>query len=214
MPRPRAFDDAHALDAAVACFWRHGLEGASVRDLGAAMGIAGASLYNAFGDKRSLFLMALERYAETNLRPRIARLEADTSPRAAIAAFVDELISRSLDDPERRGCLLINTALEAAASDPEIRDTVARYFQDIEAFFAGRLSAARALGEIPATLASNDMAGLLLGLVIAVRVRVRAGAGRAELEGMVRPALAMLGVAPKRRRGAVRRSRPFQHREK
>ena len=41
-----------ALDAAMDCFWRDGYEASSVRDLAARMGITGASLYNAFGDKR------------------------------------------------------------------------------------------------------------------------------------------------------------------
>ena len=55
MARPREFDEGEALDAAMDCFWRDGYEATSVRDLAARMGITGASLYNAFGDKRSLF---------------------------------------------------------------------------------------------------------------------------------------------------------------
>ena len=59
MARPREFDESAALDAAVDCFWREGYEATSVRDLAARMGITGTSLYNAFGDKRSLFRQAL-----------------------------------------------------------------------------------------------------------------------------------------------------------
>ena len=64
MARPREFDEADALDAATDCFWRDGYEATSVRDLAARMGITGASLYNAFGDKRSLFREVLQRYAD------------------------------------------------------------------------------------------------------------------------------------------------------
>jgi Bacterial regulatory proteins, tetR family len=46
MARPREFDEEAALDAAVQCFWANGYEGASIRELAASMGIAGASLYN------------------------------------------------------------------------------------------------------------------------------------------------------------------------
>ena len=79
MARPREFDEASALDAAMDCFWKDGYEATSVRDLAARMGITGASLYNAFGDKRSLFREVLQRYAERAMRERIARLESTSS---------------------------------------------------------------------------------------------------------------------------------------
>ena len=45
-----------------------------MRDLAEHMGIGGASLYNAYGGKRTLFVAALERYANRSSRERIARL--------------------------------------------------------------------------------------------------------------------------------------------
>src|ERR1700719_853818 len=74
MARPREFDHGAALDAAMDCFWRDGYEATSVRDLAASMGITGTSLYNAYGDKRTLFGHALRRYTERSTRERIARL--------------------------------------------------------------------------------------------------------------------------------------------
>src|SRR5277367_1873350 len=56
MARPREFDEAAVLDAAIEKFWQRGYEATSVRDLADEMNIAGASLYNAFGDKRSLYV--------------------------------------------------------------------------------------------------------------------------------------------------------------
>ncbi|MDX2156036.1 MAG: TetR/AcrR family transcriptional regulator [Hyphomicrobiaceae bacterium] len=193
MARPRTFDNDTVLDAAVGCFWRHGLEGTSVRELAHEMGLSGPSLYNAFGDKRALFMQALERYASTVLRERIGRLEAMTSPAAAIEAFFEELIDRSLGDPERRGCLLINSALEAAPHDPEIAKVVSTYFAEIESFLRTRIEVAQMAGEVPATLDAADMGRLLLGVLIAIRVLARTGAERKQLAGMARPALDLLG---------------------
>ena len=70
MARPREFDEAAALDAAMNCFWRDGYEATSIRDLAAQMGITGASLYNAFGDKRTLFRAVLRRYRRQSAGPR------------------------------------------------------------------------------------------------------------------------------------------------
>ena len=120
MARPREFDEAAVLDAAIEKFWQCGYEATSVRDLAEEMDIAGASLYNAFGDKRAVFTAALVRYCDQSPRARIKRLEATQPPRHAIREFIEEIIQRSLSDPERRGCLLINSALEIAPHDREL----------------------------------------------------------------------------------------------
>src|SRR6202046_927822 len=63
MGRPREFDTDAALEKAMRLFWAKSYEGTSVADLTEALGISRPSLYAAFGDKRSLFRAALERYA-------------------------------------------------------------------------------------------------------------------------------------------------------
>ena len=68
MGRLKAFDEDQVLDRAVDCFWLRGYEATSVRDLADRMGIGGTSLYNAYGDKRALFIAALARYAERSMR--------------------------------------------------------------------------------------------------------------------------------------------------
>ena len=74
MPRPREFDEPTVLEAAMRCFWNRGFEQTSMRDLAGEMGITSASLYNAFGDKRSLYRRALDYYLEQSVRDRVARL--------------------------------------------------------------------------------------------------------------------------------------------
>jgi len=192
MARPREFDEATALEAAMDCFWRDGYEGTSVRDLAARMGITGTSLYNAFGDKRSLFRQSLQRYAERSTRERIARLEATLPPKQALRAFLGEIVERSLDDSDRRGCLLVNSALEIAPHDRELGAEVAARLAEIEAFFCRALAAAQADGSVPPDRDSTDHARLLLGVTLGLRVLARSNPNRELLEGMVRPALALL----------------------
>jgi TetR/AcrR family transcriptional repressor of nem operon len=191
LARPREFDEADALDAATDCFWRDGYEATSVRDLAARMGITGASLYNAFGDKRSLFREVLQRYAERSTRERIARLESTLPPKQAVRAFLGEIVERSVDG-DRRGCLLVNTALEIAPHDSELGAEVAAHLGEIEAFFRRAITAAQAEGSVPPERDPADLARLLLGVTLGVRVLARSKPQRELLEGVVRPALALL----------------------
>lgn len=192
MARPREFKEDKVLDEAIECFWRHGLEATSMRTISEATGLNQPSLYNAFGDKRALFATSLERYATRSMRERIARLDRSHSPKDAIRAFFRELISGTLSDPDRRGCLIVNSALEVAPHDAGLRAVIASYLGEIESFFLRSLQRARHDGDLAPAVDPKDAARLFLGILLGVRVAARAKPDRALLEGMVRPALALL----------------------
>jgi TetR/AcrR family transcriptional repressor of nem operon len=84
------------------------------------MGITAASLYNAFGDKRSLFKLALGRYIETGIEVRVIR-ERQSTVRAIDVLFKD-IVDHSIRDKNRKGCLLVNSALELGDDDTELRE--------------------------------------------------------------------------------------------
>jgi TetR/AcrR family transcriptional repressor of nem operon len=192
MARPREFDEKEVLDAAVQCFWARGFEATSVRDLADRMGITGASLYNAFGDKRALYRRALDHYVKASFGDRVGRFEGKLAPRAAIEAFFREIIERSLDDPARKGCMLVNSALEVAPHDPDFLQAVSDVLRQVEAFFRRCVVAGQADGTISSAQASDDLARLLLGVLLGIRVLARTRPERPLLEGMLRPALALL----------------------
>ncbi|RAV32853.1 helix-turn-helix domain-containing protein [Corynebacterium heidelbergense] len=60
MGRNRTFDTAEVLASARVAFERSGYHGTSIGDLLSATGIQRASLYQAFGSKRGVFLAALK----------------------------------------------------------------------------------------------------------------------------------------------------------
>jgi TetR/AcrR family transcriptional repressor of nem operon len=206
MARFKAFDEDHAIDAAVDCFWARGYEATSVRDLADSMGIGSASLYNAYGDKRSLFTRSLERYANRSMRERIARLEAIYSPHEAIAAFLAEIIDRSLSDPDCKGCLLVNSALDVAPHDADIGKMVARYLDEIRDFFFRNLKAARAAGKVAKNIDAEALSAHFLGVVLGIRVLARTGARRKLLASVAQPGLELLALPakPRRRRRTTR----------
>ncbi|MDF2119530.1 TetR/AcrR family transcriptional regulator [Roseiarcaceae bacterium H3SJ34-1] len=193
MARPRKFDEADVLDMAAEAFWTKGFEATSTRDLTECTGLTQSSIYAAFGDKRGLFLRALKHYFDRVLHERIARLEV-LRPGQAIGDFFTEVIERSLADPRHRGCMLVNTALEATPDDPELQRYVAQETVMIEDFFKRCIAAGQASGEFPADRSAADGARHLLAVLLGLRVLVRVRPDAALLTGLVSPALATLGL--------------------
>lgn len=192
MARPREFDEAAALEAAMECFWRRGYEATSLRDLTASMGLTAPSLYNAFGGKQELFTRALGCYLDRTTRDRLRRLEQSLAPRAALHRFFTEIIEHSIGDRQRKGCFLVNSALEIAPHDAECRAVITEQFNEIEAFFRRCILKAQADKTVSSDVDAGDTARLLLGVLLGVRVLSRTKPERAVMEGVVRPALAML----------------------
>jgi TetR/AcrR family transcriptional repressor of nem operon len=195
MARPREFDETAVLEAAMNCFWAQGFEQTSVRDLAEQMGITGASLYNAFGDKRSLYRQAFVHYLAETVRARVARLEK-LPPAMAVRAFFEEIIERSVDDKQRRGCMLVNAALELAPYDPEFQRLVTEEMVFIEAFFRRCIEAGQKDDSITDTRPADELAKLLLSVLLGIRVLARTRPQREVLEGAANGALALLGKAP------------------
>ena len=186
-------------------FWADGFAATSVRDLGEAMGLGQASVYNAFGDKRALFTQCLDRYLDANMRARIARMKQSFPPRRAIEAFLAEIVERSLES--RLGCLLANAALEVAPHDPEIAAVVAERMDELEAFFRHCVIAGQRDGSISPDIEATDTARLLLTTVMGLRVLARGFPNRAVLEGAARQALSILGKPRPQRKRATRLNR-------
>jgi TetR/AcrR family transcriptional repressor of nem operon len=195
MARPREFDEEAVLDAAVQCFWTRGYEATSIRDLIKETGVTGASLYNAFGDKRALYQKALDRYVEDGIGERISRCER-LVPREAIRSFFADILQRSLTDRQHKGCLVVNAALEVAPKDAEFQKALAAVLLRIEIFFFNCVEAGQADASISQSLPAANLARHLLGVLMGLRVLARVRPERALLEGLVKTALVLLEPSP------------------
>jgi TetR/AcrR family transcriptional repressor of nem operon len=191
MARPREFDEETVLDAAMRCFWDRGYQATSVRDLVDKTGITGASLYNAFGDKRALYRKALDRYVDDSIADRLRRC-AELAPREAIGTFLAEILKRSLADREHKGCLLVNAAVEVAPHDPEFQEAIAEVLIRIERFFLKCVKAGQTDGTISRSLPAEQLARHLLGVLMGIRVLARVRPERALMEGIASAALTLL----------------------
>src|SRR6204780_3513984 len=107
MARPREFDRNAAVQRAMSVFWRKGYAATSTDDLMRAMDIGRQSMYDTFGDKRALFLKALEVYVTESVRSTSVELQTPGSPLASIRrALVHFAERRDLSSTD--GCMGMN----------------------------------------------------------------------------------------------------------
>ncbi len=171
MPRGRKpqFDRQEVVEKASAFFWQKGYEATGMSELVEHLGIGRQSLYNTFGDKRSLYIEALQFYFDG--RTRLANeIFARPGPRLE---RLGELLMAIVDaDSEcgHPGCLLGNTVAEFGGRDAEIEEILGSYLDGFRGLIEALLEEARALGELseessPPTIARSLLVmtqGLLL----------------------------------------------------
>lgn len=148
MARHKEFNREAALVKAIETFWRSGYEGTSMQDLVESMGINRGSLYDTFKDKRSLFLEAVTYYEATVVDSLVKSLEASSASKQTIIDYFNDLIDCIQADPEHRGCLITNTAIELCAHDPETEKRINSNFQRIEQAFYQALLKGQSRGGI------------------------------------------------------------------
>ncbi len=192
MPWKATFDTDCALKSAMEVFWEKGFEATSMSDLTDAMGINKGSLYNSFGGKRSLFVKVLMKYDVENRREVLAQFEALDDPLRSISSLFDAIIDESLSDKDRKGCLLVNTALELPAHDGEIRAIVSAGFRDVEGFFRRSIEIAKGRHEVSEAVPPSETAKALLTLVVGLRTLARGVFDESDLHAIKNQALALL----------------------
>ncbi len=192
MARPRQFDEQVALEVAMNRFWEHGYERTTVRDLSDQMGVTLSSFFNAFGDKRSVFERALQLYILEVVGSLTAHFDEDAPPLAILERFFADLIDKSLEDPDNKGCLLVNSAVEVVPHDAAFRDVVVQMMARFEKSFEKLVRRGQRQGTVNVALSPKEMAKLLLALMVSLRLLVRARPERALLEGAIRPVFMLL----------------------
>ena len=127
MPRPRGFDEAEVLRAAMMVFWRDGYDATTYRALEAETGVGVRSMHNTFGEKDRLFVRVLRLYREQ--AEKVVNAAFATPGLAAIAGFFDAMAAAQSDagDVSAAGCLMVNTVFELGQMPEEIAAEVAAY---------------------------------------------------------------------------------------
>jgi TetR/AcrR family transcriptional repressor of nem operon len=157
--RPRKFEEDLVLNAAMHAFWNQGYEGTSLKDLCSATGLHKGSLYQAFGDKHQLFLKSLKYYMEQSFKEVAASAYLHDSPMANLRSLLNEITTKCI---EGEGCMVINSLVEMAPHDQEVKQMIDQSYAMKQRFLTDLIDRAQRDGEITIKQDPDRLAAVLM----------------------------------------------------
>ncbi len=173
-------------------FWTRGYHATSLTDLLDGTRLSRGSLYKAFGDKKSLFLKALDCYAEAGLQELGDTLAAPGPVKRAIRAALTIYVPLSSGHTGRRGCMVMATAAEMLPHDAEVGTRVQDTFRRIQALLVTAVRRGQGSGEIAIHQDAQDIARFLVCQIEGMRLLGKVGATLPEMAAVVEAAMRSL----------------------
>ncbi|HTF52672.1 MAG TPA: TetR/AcrR family transcriptional regulator [Pseudonocardia sp.] len=152
-------------------FWEHGYGAASLALLQAATGLSKSSMYETYGSKRGLFERAAQSYLREIAEPMLIAMEADGSGKQELADYFLTLAATIRASPPhaaKRGCLMINTAMELDDLDAQATQMVHSWRHRVrEAIF----QSLKPIGSVRDRAATADLlTASHIGLLVTARI--------------------------------------------
>ncbi|MDA8870773.1 TetR/AcrR family transcriptional regulator [Rhizobiaceae bacterium] len=187
--RPLSFDRDAALEQAMLTFWRHGYETSSIADLTTAMGITAPSLYTAFGDKRRLFLEAVELYrGGPEAAPDMIASASDAHD--AARALLEGAVERFTGRKTPKGCLMATATSSCSAASADVQASLAAIRIDTEARLRARIDQDVNSGVLPSGSDPSILAASTMCTIQGLSTLARDGASRTKLNAIADATLA------------------------
>lgn len=193
--RPREFDREAALERAMRLFWEQGYEGTSMSALVAALGIASARIYAAFGSKEGLFREAVALYEKD---------EGGFADRALQVRGVRDALKRMLDDavtaytqPGRpSGCLVVSAASSTSPDGADIQQWLCEHRRQRTASIIARLQQAKVCQELEDGANVQALGDFYATFLHGISIQARDGVPPDRLRQSVDIALSLLPIEP------------------
>lgn len=156
------------------------------------LGIGKGSLYGSFGSKRELFGRALDHYRQVQGDTLTEILRGTGPVKERLRASLGLIIEANADDPDRRGCLAVNTAAELGGSDRPATDAVAAMFTHNEAEIEHAITIGQASGEIRSDIPAKGLAAQVLATGVGLQLLAKTVADPRDLQPAVDALIATL----------------------
>jgi TetR/AcrR family transcriptional repressor of nem operon len=155
--RPKEFDQEKALLKAIHLFSQQGFAATSTDELMRVMDVGRQSMYDTFGDKRALFLKALEMYVSQSVHAITVELER---PGPALSAVQNALVTfaERKDLSSEEGCMGLNAISEFGQRDADVTRISRDAARVLRQTLMHVLARAKNQGEISSDASLDNMA--------------------------------------------------------
>ena len=174
MARHKEFDRDKALGAAIGIFSQHGYEGSSTDALLTAMKISRQSMYDTFGDKRSLYLEALKRYNTDSVSRIVDDMKGNGSALDALEAALVAFASRPTAEASL-GCMGVSAVCEFGRTDNDVATLTDSASATLGRAITRLIEDGLASGEISAEIEPDAAAQFLGATLSGMKVSARNG---------------------------------------
>ncbi|MBF2709436.1 TetR/AcrR family transcriptional regulator [Flavobacterium soyangense] len=192
MARTKNFNQEEILDKAVELFWINGYNATSANDLVENLGLSRSSLYDTFGDKRTLFVKSLQRYRSKIVNNMLFLVEHSTDIKKTIEEVFKLVIEQDIHSKISKGCFMVNSAIELSACDEEIALIVMANQTDIVSTFEIAILKGQNLGQITTNFNANHLANFLYNSISGIRVAIKYNQNLDAINDIVKINLAIL----------------------
>lgn len=192
MARIKTFNKEEILDKALNLFWTKGFNATSASDLVSHLGLSRSSLYDTFGDKRSLFLLCLAQYQKKVSGEMISLIQNSEDIRNTIAIIFELIIEQDLMEKVPKGCFLVNTTIELAPIDREIANIIIQNQKEVESALELALEKGKAKGQIAPSYNPDALAKFFFNAFSGLRVAIRSHKDTNALKEIIKVSLSVL----------------------
>jgi len=165
-------------------FWRKGYAGTSVEDLTGTLNLSRSSVYDTFGDKRSLFLEALKFYSERVLDATARTLNEAPSPIDGIQKVFDDLIAGVGSEKGALGCFMVNSVAELVPYDPDVTEIATTYSESIQKLFVAALTQAKSQHMLTEKQTPQQLAAYVFNMVQGIRILIKSGTSKKQIQAI------------------------------
>ena len=187
--RPLSFAREEALHAAMLQFWRTGYETTSVSDLTHAMGITAPSLYAAFGDKESLFLECLVKYANPGPKTTPESIAEAPSARQAAQELLEVSARWFTQADAPTGCLVASAASTGSVRSERVRAALKNIREANQKALRKRAERDIRQGQLPRTADAQALASLTMAVIQGMSTLARDGTSQKALLDLAKTAM-------------------------
>jgi AcrR family transcriptional regulator len=183
MARPKEFDEEKALRKAVRVFSQQGFAATSTDELMRGMDVGRQSMYNTFGDKRALFLKALEMYVMESVQSINVELE---KPGPALSAVRNALVTFAERDDlsSAEGCMGLNAISEFGQRDADVTRITGHAARVQRQALMSVLARAKKQSEVSPDADLESLADFFDSTLAGIRMAAKAGKSRRALRNI------------------------------